>query len=106
MARFFDYSTEKDLASRLSNDLARDLPPAMMGDRRKVISVNKVTRLLEKTYEAAAAYQRENIPGFIRRAVLANNFKWNLKNKNYPDDFVEMATEGLVVSMAGARKNK
>lgn len=99
MFSMFIHAGQKEFAKRLALQLSKELPPVLLCDRRKVLSVNKVTRLLERTYQAAAAYQQEQHLGFIKRAVLANSFKWELKNVSYPEDFVNMATEGLVVAL-------
>ncbi|HYF19373.1 MAG TPA: hypothetical protein VEA40_16020 [Ramlibacter sp.] len=99
----FGFSRENAFAKELAARLVRELPPTAMADRRKVLSVNKVTRLLERTYSQVAGWQRENRAGFIRRAVLANAFRWELKGSGYPDDFIDVATEGLVVEMTKAR---
>jgi hypothetical protein len=98
------YACLQEFAQSLVQQLSKDLPPVLMSDRRKVLSVNKVTRLLDRTFQAAASYQQEHHVGFIKRAVLANSFKWELKNVKYPDDFVEMATEGLVVALCKPRE--
>jgi hypothetical protein len=98
----FGTALEKAFARELVERLVKDLPPALMTDRRNVLSVNKITKLLEKTYGSANAWQREHRIGFIKRAVLANAFKWELKNAGYPDDFTDMATEGLVVEITKA----
>jgi hypothetical protein len=100
----FGTSRDSAFAKELAERLTKELPPAMMDKRRNVLSVNKVTRQLERTYEAAAAYQREHRIGFIRRAFMANGFRWELKNRGYPDDFVDVATEGLVVELSRALK--
>lgn len=99
-------SRDSDFAKELVARLTVDLPPRLMGDRRKVLSVNKITRQLEKTFEAAAEYQREHRIGFIRRAFLANGFRWGLKNSGYPDDFIDVATEGLVVELSKTNRQK
>jgi len=91
---------EKAFARGLVERIVKDLPPQVMATNRQSFSVNKVTRLLEKTYEHAGNYQREHRVGFIKRAVLANTFKWELKNAGYPDDFTDMATEGLVFEIS------
>lgn len=98
----FGTAQEKAFARTLVERLVVDLPPALMASRRQVLSVNKITKLLEKTYQGASAYQREHRVGFIKRAVLANSFKWELKNAGYPDDFIDMATEGLIVEISRA----
>lgn len=96
----FNFSKEKAFAQALAQQLKKDIPPILMQDRRKVLSVNKITRLLERTYQVATEYQQSHNLGFIKRAVLANTFKWELKSSGYPDDFVDMATEGLVVQIS------
>lgn len=97
----FSHTKEKSLAQSLVIQLAKDLPPALMTaeKNRKVLSVNKITRLLEKTYALAYKYHQENKLGMIKRAILANFFKWELKNANYPEDFVNVATEGLIMEL-------
>ena len=100
----FGFAREKEFARNLVDRLTQDLPHELMESRRKVLSVNKITRLLEKTYGAAAAFQRERRSGFIRRAVLANAMRWELRERGYPQDFVDLAVEGLVVELTRAPK--
>lgn len=95
----FNFQKEKIFAAELAQSLARDVSPELMQKRRKSLSVNKITRLLEKTYSAVSKYQQENRMGFLRRTVFANAFQWELKNHSYPDDFATMATEGLLVAL-------
>lgn len=97
--KIFNYSAEKALAHDLAIDLQKNIPPALMEKQKKVISVNKITRLLENIYQIAKDHQRAQKMGFIKRAVLANSFKWELKNIGYPEDFIDMATEGLVMEI-------
>jgi hypothetical protein len=96
----FGTAEEKAFARDLVQRLVKELPPNDITTRRQVLSVNKITRELEKAYQNAAAYQRENRIGFIRRAVLANTFKWELKASGYPDEFIDVATEGLVFEIS------
>lgn len=102
LIRFFSHSDVKAFGRDLAQKLSKEIPPVLMENRRKVLSVNKITRLLENIYQTASDYQRDHRIGFIKRAVLVNNFKWELKNGKYPDDFVDMATEGLVVGLSKA----
>ena len=37
--------------------------------------------------------------GFLRRSLFANAFQWALTEQDYPQDFVVMATEGLLVAI-------
>jgi len=100
MIGFFDrISADKKFAEKLVQKLAQDVPPITLSAGGKVVSVNRVTRLLERTFNAAQAYQAEHNMGFVRRALFANAFKWELKSVNYSEDFSKIATEGLVVAL-------
>lgn len=96
---YFSHAAEKELAKSLSLQLIKEIPPNLIEKRLKLLSVNKVTKLLERVYKVAYEYQTTHRTGFIKRAVLANSFKWELKTHGYTDEFVEMATEGLIVSL-------
>lgn len=100
----FNFDQEKTFASSLVEQLAKDLPPSLLENKRKILSVNKITRLLENTCDACRDYQKENKIGFLKRVILLNTFKWEMKNKGYPDDFIETATESLIVHLT-AKKN-
>ena len=107
--RFFNHALEKDFARDLVERLVKELPPRLMEQHHKVLSVNKITRLLERNGQLAISYQQEHGLGVLKRAVLANAYKWQLKNSGYPDDFVDVATESLVVALtkaAGLAKTK
>jgi hypothetical protein len=100
----FGPSRDSAFAKQLVATLLKDLPPGTIESKRGGATVNKITRQLEKTYKAAAAYQHQEGIGFIRRAFLANGFRWGLKNSGYSDEFVNLATEGLVVELSRTRK--
>ena len=104
MFGFFSFASDKAFAKSLVAELVHALSPAMISSKRKILSVNKVTRLLEQTFHRAIEHQKDARLGFVRRAVLANAFKWELLEAGYPKDFVDMATEGLVVELSRARR--
>ena len=99
IARLFNHDAEKSLAKDLSAQIVKNISPRLMNERRQVLSANKISRLLEQSYEIAKAYQTSHKMGMIRRAVLANSFKWELKSCGYPEDFINVATEGLVMEL-------
>jgi hypothetical protein len=99
MPKLLNFSAEKDFSLELVQKIRRELPPSMLG-QGKDASVNKITRVLERAYNSASSFQKEHQLGFIRRALLANNFKWTLKNNGYSPEFIDVATEGLVVAMS------
>jgi len=104
IARLFNHDAEKTLAKELSAQIAKNLSPRLMSERRQVLSANKISRLLEQTYVIAKAYQSTHRLGWIKRAILANSFRWELKSCGYPEDFINLATEGLVVELG--KRNK
>lgn len=98
--QLFNHDAEKALAKELSSQLVKNLSPKLMRERRQVLSANKISRLLEQSFEIAQAYQVSHRMGMIKRAVLANSFRWELKSSGYPDDFINVAIEGLVIELA------
>ena len=90
---------DKALASQLGAVIAAQLSAAMLRDNRKGLSANKMTRVLDKAFIQATAYQTEQRMGFLRRSLFANAFQWALKEHGYPKNFVTIATEGLVVAI-------
>ena len=94
------FKQDKVRANALAAALLTQVSSAMLRDNRKALSVNKITRVLEKTFIQATAYQAEQQMGFIRRSLFANAFQWALKEQAYPPDFVVLATEGLLVAIS------
>ena len=100
IARLFNRDAEKALAKELVEQIKKNLSPKLMSERRQVLSAKKISRLLEQSYDIARDYQVTHGLGMIKRAFLANSFRWELKSCGYPDDFIEVATEGLVVELS------
>lgn len=97
---FLSRAQEKAAVQSVVDQLAKDLPPAVIEAGRGKVSVNKVTRLLERTYSVLREFRDQRRLGFLGRAVVANAFKWELKERGYPVEFVDMATEGLIVALS------
>lgn len=97
---FVTRSNERSFVQDLVAQLVRNLPPEVIAAGRSKVSVNKITRHLEKVYLDAASFQSAHKIGFLGRAVMANAFKWGLKEASYPDEFVDMATEGFIVALS------
>lgn len=99
VTRLFNHNAEKALAKDISAQIVKNLSPKLMNERRQVLSANKISRLLEQSYEIAKAYQSTHKLGTVKRAVLANTFRWELKSAGYPEDFINVATEGLIIEL-------
>ena len=92
-----DKARAQDLVSAISTQVSATL----LRDKRQTLSVNKITRVLEKTFAQARNYQAEQRMGFLRRSLFAHAFQWALKDRGYPQDFITTATQGLVFALAG-----
>lgn len=101
---WFRHEGEKLLAKRMVEQLIKNLPAKHFTERLDVLSAKKVSRHLEEIYGVAREYQAEQHMGMFRRAVLANTFRWELKTAGYPEDFIGVATEGLIVELTPAKK--
>ena len=94
------FQHDKAHACELANSIAAQVSVKLLRENRQALSVNKITRVLEKTFLQASAYQAAQRMGFLRRSLFANAFQWALKEQAYPQDFVVMATEGLLVAIS------
>ena len=86
-----------EFARHLAENLSKRYPPALDVNIEKKISANRLTKVLEEALASASQFQRENKLGLYGKAKLGNEFKWQLKELGYSDQFIEVATEGLMV---------
>lgn len=86
-----------EFARELTENLSKRYPPALDVNPEKKISANRLTKVLEEALASASQFQRENKLGIYGKAKLGNEFKWQLKELGYSDQFIEVATEGLMV---------
>jgi len=89
-------------ANELAQSLARRYPSAMEANRSRPVSEARLTKILEDVLGRAQAFQREHRLGLLGKAKLGNEFRWRLKELGYSEQFVEVATEGLMVYLARA----
>ncbi len=87
---------EKQLAAGVAEHLIRSLPPKTMNERIHTLSANRITRVLEQAF-SRLNQEVEVGRGFLGRTVMANNFRWALKDAGYPKQFIDIAVEGLIV---------
>jgi hypothetical protein len=92
------FNKEIDIfAKALAQDLAKRFPPALENSPEKKISPNRITKVLEEAVGKAVTFNRDQRLGTIGKAKLGNTFRWELKELGYSDNFVEVATEALIV---------
>ena len=102
LTNLVNFSTENALAAEFARRIESSVSVKLMTERRQVLSAKRVSQLLEDIYESARKQQAINKRGTVKRAILANSFRWELKSKGFPEDFIRVATEGLVIALSGA----
>lgn len=97
MFNIFSGKEIDEFAKLLAESVSKRYPPALETAEQKRISVNRVTKILEDTFQKAVEYNLRNKLGVYKKARLGNTFRWELKERGYSEKFVEIATEGLIV---------
>ncbi len=93
-------------AKDLAQTIAKRYPPSLDATPEKRISANRITKVLEDALNRAADFNRAHRLGVYKRARLGNTFRWELKELGYSEKFIEIATEGLIVYVSGAQKQR
>lgn len=96
---FFKFSGRKidAFAGQLAQQIAAKYPPELDTTSKKAIPEKRLTRILEEVFVAARAFKDENKLGLYKKARLSNSFRWELSQLGYSPEFIELATEGMVV---------
>jgi len=93
-------------STSLAQDIAKRYPPALDQVPGKRPSVNRLTRILEDACAKAVGFQSEYKLGWIGKARLGNSFRWTLQEMGYQKDFVDFATEAVIVTLSKNRNAK
>lgn len=86
-----------EFAKGLALELSKRYPPALDAGSERRISQKRLTTLLEDTFSKAIEFKKQNKLGVYKKARLGNTFRWELQEMGYSKQFVEVATEGLIV---------
>ena len=85
-------------ARSLAQDIAKRYPPAMdKGTAERKISQKRLSAILEDSFGRAMAFKNQHKLGVYKKARLSNTFRWELQEIGYTSQFIETATEGLVI---------
>ena len=95
--KFFSRSKIDEFARNLALEITKRYPPAIANNPEQMVSQTRLTAILEEAFGKAADFRSEHRLGWFARAKLVNEFQWELKEVGYEKNFVEMATEGLLV---------
>lgn len=91
-------------AKSLAEDLAKRYPPELDKNPSKHPSINRLTRILEDTSQKAAEFQQMYNLGVFGKAKLGNTFKWALTDLGYRKEFIDIATEAVIVYISKKQK--
>ena len=93
-----------EFATSLADAVAKRYPPALDKARDRIVSVNRVTRVLEDAFKQAVDFKSQHNLGVYKKARLGTSFKYELAQRGYSEKFVELATEGLIVYLTRQAK--
>lgn len=100
IGNLFSRAPVDTFAKALAEEVARRYPPALDQQPGKRPSVNRLTRIIEDATQKVVEFQKEHHLGWYGKAKLGNAFRWELTALGYQKDFVEVATEAVVVHLS------
>jgi len=103
---FFSARKVTEFAKSLAQDIAKRYPPAIANNPAKMVSQKRLSGILENVFARAAEFTRENKLGWYKKAKLGNEFRWELKELGYDQEFIVVATESLIVYVAQSTSPK
>lgn len=90
----------ESFAKAIAQDIGKRYPPALDQQVGKRPSVNRLTRIVEDACKKVTDFQAEHKLGWLGKASLGNSFRWELRDMGYQKDFVDFATEAVVVHLS------
>jgi hypothetical protein len=87
----------RDFAVAIARDLAKQYPPALANDPKRMFSEKRTAAIIEAACLSAVEYAKKSPLNSLKKAKLANTFRWELNELGFNDGFVEVATEALLV---------
>ncbi len=90
----------RQFAADLAAQLARRYPPALDSQPGKRPSINRLTRITEDACVKAVEFHSKHKLGWLGKSRLGNYFRWALSELGYSKEFVDFATEAVVVHVS------
>ncbi|HTP62703.1 MAG TPA: hypothetical protein VMJ14_11535 [Burkholderiales bacterium] len=106
MGIFGSVSTKQvdEFAKSLARELARQCPPdPSSGDGKPSATPKRLVAALEQICGKALGFREQHGLGIYKKARLGNTFRWELSDLGYGKDFIEDATQRLVVHISRKR---
>jgi hypothetical protein len=105
LSTLFRKAPVEDFAKSLAGEIVKRYPPAIDQRPEKRPSVNRLTRVVEDACARAVEFQDEHRLGWLGKAKLGNAFRWELTELGYTKQFIDFATEAIVVHVSRGRKS-
>lgn len=93
------FSRERELASRMTEQLTKYVPSAFVHPNQIIIGANQISSALQRCYNLALDADRRKRLTYFRRVVLAYHFLMQLQTKGYPPKLTRAALEGLLIEL-------
>jgi hypothetical protein len=100
MVLFVSKAKIEAFAAELSQSVVTRYPPELVNDKARRPSEVRLTRIVEDVCQRAVAFRDEQGLGWLGKARLGNAFRWQMADKGYRKDFVDLATEALIVNLS------
>lgn len=97
MLNIFSRAPVSEFAKELVSKLIKRYPPTADQQANKKPSVNRLTRIVEEALKAAIEFKNTHNLGWLGKSKLANEFRWALTEAGYTKEFVDFATEAMVI---------
>jgi len=103
--KWFDTSEVDSFAKWVIGEVVQRLPPATLGSDDATIG-DRIRRMNEFISARATALASERRLNFYKRARLANQVKWGLREAGYSDRFADTFSYELatLITVTGRRK--
>jgi hypothetical protein len=75
-------------------------PEGKAGPGNPGLSLRNLEQKVDALFEKAADFRIQHKLGIYKKARLANTFRWEMKDRGYDSNFIEMITEKLVVAVS------
>ncbi|TSE33861.1 hypothetical protein [Tepidimonas charontis] len=100
---WWSFDTEWSLAQRIVDYIHHTLPAALLTAPAGVVSANKITRTIEHACALALQAQQGKRIGYLGKVALLYRLRARLADFGYPESFIRIATEALLVELSRRR---
>jgi hypothetical protein len=90
----------EDFARSLVDDISKRYPVAIDQDATARPTANRLTRIVEDVCQKAVDFKGQHKLGVLGKAKLGNAFRWELSSRGYRKEFVDIATEAVIVHIS------